>query len=251
MKVVVYSTASAEGLLGTMVNFRSKPTLSEQWAAIRERYPEHSFTIVAVERSAIHLLDFDDEQHEIIPEGVRVIFLSMEADADSYVEAIKLEQPDLAIAASYSGGSMDWDTIKDSVIAEELEKSGIRTVAHSLFAATTFFDKWNTHQVLEEKGFAVAKAVHIPSTYMTLRKDHPDIRSNVYLDLVFHKIKRMQFPLIIKISARSGSNGIDVVNTYAEAKKAILAREEPADVIVEEFIKGEQFGTEIHGYPGN
>ena len=251
MNVVVYSTSSSEGMFAWMNNYSSRPSITEQWGKILDRYPEHNFTVVAAKKCATHLLDFDENVNEIIPEGVKVELLELDADADDYAKVIREAKPDLAIAASYVGGIMDWDTIKDAIIAEELNKDGIKTIAHSLFAATTFFDKWNTHQVMEEKGFAVAKAVHIPSVYMTLSKDHPNVFSNVYLDLVFHKIRQMDYPLIIKTSAGSGSNGIDIVKDYEEAKKAILSREESADVIVEEMIPGEQFGTEIHGTPGN
>ena len=251
MKVVIYSTSSSAGMLEWMSNYTSIPSITDQWKSILDRYPEHSFTVVAVKECATHLLDFDSNLNEIVPEGVKVILLPLNTDADTYVDTIKKEKPEMAIAASYVGGIMDWDTIQDAIIAEELEKDGVKTVSHSLYAATTFFDKWNTHRVLKEKGFNVAKAVHIPSLYMTLSKDHPDVRSNVYLDLVFHKIRQMDYPLIIKSSAGSGSNGIDIVDSYEEAKKVILGREEPVDIIVEEMISGEQFGTEIHGTPGN
>ena len=251
MKVIVYSTISAEGFISYLLNYTSKPSLSDQWQTIRQRYSEHEFMVVASEGGAAHLFDFDANRKEIIPDGIKTKLLPMEADADEYIEAIMSESPDIAIAASYFGGSMDWDTLKDSIIAEELEKKGVRTIAHSMFAAMTFFDKWNTHQVMIEKGFPVVKAIHIPSIYLTLAKDHPDIRSNVYLELVFHQIRKMHFPLIIKVAAGSGSKGIEIVQDYEAAKAAILARTEAANVIVEEMIQGEQFGAEIHGSPGN
>ncbi|MBO6108006.1 MAG: ATP-grasp domain-containing protein [Eubacterium sp.] len=251
MKVVIYSSLSAEGFLSFVSSYTSKPSLSDQWQGIRKRYPEVTFGIVASEGGAAQLFDFDENKKEIIPEGIDTVLLPMEADADEFVAAIVGEAPDLVIAATYFGGPMDWDALKDAIIADDLEKKGIRTIAHSMFAATTFFDKWNTHQVMMEKGFPVAKAVHIPSIYLTMAKDHPDIRSNVYLELILHQIRQMSFPLIIKASAGSGSQGISIVEDYDTAKRDILSRSEPVDVIVEEMIPGEQFGVEIHGDPGN
>ena len=167
------------------------------------------------------------------------------------MEAIRKEAPSIAIAASYFGGAVDWETLKDALIAEELRQVGIRAVSNSLYAAETFFDKWTTHEVLTEKGFPVAKATHIPAVYQRLAKEDPALFSNVYLDLAFHRIRQMQFPVIVKSAGGSGSSGIFVASDFEKAKQNILSRDDTEDLIVEEVLKGEQFGTEIHGTKGN
>ena len=251
MKVVVYSTGSSIGMLKYVNSFSAIPTLNEQWAQVRRHFPDYEFIIVATEGTSPHLVDYDEEKKEIAPDGVKLVLLKGSADTDAYVKAIREEAPSIAIAASYFGGEMDWETLKDALIAEDLRKASIRTVCNSLFAAETFFDKWTTHEVLTEKGFSVARATHIPAVYQKLSRQHPDLYSNVYLDLAFHRIRQMHFTVIIKAAGASGSAGIFVAESFEKAKENILSREEDFDLIIEEMLEGEQFGTEIHGTKGN
>ena len=251
MKVVVYSTGSSYGMIRDVRIFIAVPSLNEQWKRVRSHYEDYEFTIVTTKGYAAHLVDYDENKQEIAPEGVNLILLDPTSDTDAYVEAIRKQAPSIAIAASFFGGQVDWETLKDALIAEELRQVGIRAVSNSLFAAETFFDKWNTHGVLTEKGFPVAKATHIPAVYQKLAKDNPALFSNVYLDLAFHRIRQMQFPVIVKSAGASGSSGIFVASDFEKAKENILSRDDSADLIVEEMLKGEQFGTEIHGTKGN
>ena len=251
MKVVVYGTNSSIGFIRYINDFSSIPTMNEQWQQIRRHFENCEFTIVATRGAASHLVDYDENKMEKAPDGVKLIILPPSAEADTYVEAIRKEAPSIAIAASYFGGALDWETLKDALIAEELRAVGIRAVSNSMFAAETFFDKWTTHRVLTEKGFPVAKATHIPAVYQKIAKENPALFSNVYLDLAFHRIRQMEFPVIIKASSTSGSSGIFVAKDFESAKENILSREELADLIIEEMLKGEQFGTEIHGTKGN
>jgi biotin carboxylase len=251
MKVVVYSTGSSYGMIRNVKSFTAVPTMNEQWKRIRSHYADYEFTIVTTKGYGSHLVDYDNNKQEIAPEGVKLIILDPSSDTDAYVEAIRKQAPSIAIATSYFGGAVDWETLKDALIAEELRQVGIRAVSNSLFAAETFFDKWNTHRVLTEKGFPVAKATHIPAVYQKLSKENPALFSNVYLDLAFHRIRQMQFPVIVKSAGASGSSGIFVASDFEKAKENILSRDDSADLIVEEMLKGEQFGTEIHGTKGN
>ena len=57
--------------------------------------------------------------------------------------------------------------------------------------------------------------------------------------------------LIITTSLRVNSNSDKLADAFAKAKENILHREDDADLIIEEMINGEQFGTEIHGTKGN
>lgn len=251
MKVVVYSTGSSYGMINSLKFFSAIPTLNEQWKRVRSHYEDYEFTIVTTKGYGAHLVDYDENKQEIAPEGVKLVILDPSSDTDAYVEAIRKQAPSIVIAASYFGGEVDWETLKDALIAEELRKVGIRAVSNSLFAAETFFDKWTTHRVLTEKGFPVAKATYIPAVYQKLAQENPALFSNVYLDLAFHRIRQMQFPVIIKPAGASGSGGLFVASDFEKAKENILSRDNTADLIVEEMLKGEQFGTEIHGTKGN
>ncbi len=251
MKVVVYGTSSSIGFIRFVNEFSAIPTMNEQWQRIRSNFEGYEFTIVTTRGAAAHLVDYDENKNEIAPDGVGLVVLHPSVDTDTYVEAIRKEAPSIAIAASYFGGTMDWETLKDALIAEELKKVGIRAVSNSLYAAETFFDKWTTHNVLTEKGFPVAKATHIPAVYQKVAKENQALFANVYLDLAFHRIKEMEFPVIVKAAGASGSSGIFVAKDYEAAKEDILSRDDSSDLIIEEMLKGEQFGTEIHGTKGN
>ena len=241
MKVVVYGTNSSVGFIRFVNDFSSIPTMDEQWKRIRSHFENYEFTIVATKGAASHLIDYDENKQEKAPEGVKLIVLPPSADTDTYVEAIRKEAPSIAIAASYFGGAVDWETLKDALIAEELRAVGIRAVSNSM----------TTHRVLTEKGFPVAKATHIPAVYQKIAKENPALFSNVYLDLAFHRIRQMEYPVIVKAASGSGSSGIFVAEDFEAAKENILSRDEFADLIIEEMLKGEQFGTEIHGTKGN
>ena len=251
MKVVVYSTGSSYGMIRNVKYFSAIPTMNEQWQRIRRHYEGYEFIIVTTRGYAAHLVDYDEDKQEIAPEGVKLVCLDPSSDTDAYVEAIRKQAPSIAIAASYFGGAVDWETLKDALIADELRQTGIRAVSNSLYAAETFFDKWNTHKVLTEKGFPVAKATHIPAVYQKLANENPALFSNVYLDLAFHRIRQMEFPVIVKPAGASGSGGVFVAADFEKAKENILSRDDATDLIVEEMLKGEQFGTEIHGTKGN
>ncbi len=251
MKVVVYSTGSSAGQLKWVHQYTEIPALNEQWKRVRDHFPEYEFTIVATEGTSSHLVDYDENKKEIPPEGVKLVLLPRSADTDTYVEAIRAQAPSAAIAASFFGGEVDWETLKDALIAQELRKVGIRAVCNSMFAAETFFDKWTTHRVMKEKGFPVARATHIPAVYQRIMRQNPELYSNVYMDLAFHRIRDMHFPVIVKAAGASGSAGIFVADDFEKAKENILQREDDSDLIIEEMIAGDQFGTEIHGTKGN
>ncbi len=251
MKVVVYCTQSSVGVLKYLSDLTAIPSLNEQWKRIRSHYPGYEFAIVATEGEATHLVDYDENKKEIAPEGVKLVLLPRTADSDTYLETIRKEAPSIAIAASFYGGAVDWETLRDALIAEELRSVGVRVVCNSMLAAETFFDKWATHRVLTEKGFPVAKATHIPAIYQMIARENPEVFSNVYLDLAFHRIRQMQFPVIIKAAGGSGSSGVFVAEDFETAKEKILDWEYSTDLIIEEILKGEQFGTEIHGTKGN
>ena len=60
----------------------------------------------------------------------------------------------------------------------------------------------------------------------------------------------MNFPVIVKDTLGAGSIGVEVMNAYEEVESFLNSNRNNSDIMVEELIQGEQFGTEIHGVEG-
>ena len=60
----------------------------------------------------------------------------------------------------------------------------------------------------------------------------------------------MNFPVIVKDTLGAGSIGVEVMNSYEEVESFLNSNRNNSDIMVEELIQGEQFGTEIHGVEG-
>ena len=60
----------------------------------------------------------------------------------------------------------------------------------------------------------------------------------------------MNFPVIVKDTLGAGSIGVEVMNSYEEVESFLNSDRNNSDIMVEELIQGEQFGTEIHGVEG-
>ena len=60
----------------------------------------------------------------------------------------------------------------------------------------------------------------------------------------------MNFPVIVKDTLGAGSIGVEIMNSYEEVESFLNSNRNNSDIMVEELIQGEQFGTEIHGVEG-
>ena len=60
----------------------------------------------------------------------------------------------------------------------------------------------------------------------------------------------MNFPVIVKDTLGAGSIGVEVMNSYEKVESFLNSDRNNSDIMVEELIQGEQFGTEIHGVEG-
>ena len=56
--------------------------------------------------------------------------------------------------------------------------------------------------------------------------------------------------MIVKDTLGAGSIGVEVMNSYEQVENFLNSDQNASDVMVEELIQGEQFGTEIHGIEG-
>lgn len=243
MKIVFYSTNSNYYNFGKL-NFQMIPNCSSQWNELKKKYPQFEFVVV-MQKPGMFLYDESKE-------SVQYIFVPEEKSSyEEIASLIKEQNPDLAIAVTYWVQPFDWLSLKDSLVAEELRKFGIKAVCHPPKTAEICFDKYKTHQFLEEHNFRCAKAVYVHHEMFYAERSKNIIAENVYREYVFSEIKKLNFPVVIKDTTGLSSFGMDVVNTFAQAKHVLLSKKNNGDRLVEEFLEGDSFGIEVYGIDGN
>lgn len=163
------------------------------------------------------------------------------------VDFIKSFNPDLVISASFWVTPFDWLPVADSLIAEQLISLGFKVICNSLETSLICFDKKQTHDFLKNNNFKIAKAVHCHHELFWAERNHKEIKENIYKKTIFEKIKKLKLPLIIKDTTGLSSYGMEVVTTYNQAIGFLNSKKNNSDKLIEEFLDGFQFGTEIHG----
>ena len=245
-KTVFYSTnsrmASPENV--TIVY----PGRASSWDKLAEKYPDHEIYLVTQEAGR-YLIDLEDGKLAGTPEKVKYIIMKPEDQVDEFAEKISSLEPDVAVALPSPTTPLDWNPIRDALIAEELEKKGIKTICHKAEAALDFFDKWRTVIKMRYNKFPIAGSRYVHNDLFNMEAEGHVV--NPYREYVIDNVRHMKYPVIIKGTTGAGSIGITVVDDPEEAVKIITDPNNNEDVLVEEFMKGEQFGTEIHGMPGH
>ncbi|MDO4960442.1 MAG: ATP-grasp domain-containing protein [Eubacteriales bacterium] len=251
MKVVLYFTnAIATGSFQGETRILNIPSRLEQFRRVLDKYPEHEFVIVGC-RTATAITDPTTYEYTDPDGRLKYVYLDPSASAERYVEVILKETPAIAVAMSNTSSGVDWNTLRDSIIANALNEKGIRTIAHS-FAARIFMSKSQTHDVLKALGFLVADGFSVSMSLYNVEKNNPMIASNVYKDGVRYALMKLRYPVLIKDSTGSNSEGIFIVHSPEEAVQKLDSIEGAGNLYtIEEMIQGEQFGTEIHGVRGN
>lgn len=248
MRILFYSTNSNR-YDGEKTNLRTLPSFAGQWENLAEKHPEHHF-LIATQLPGTFLLDV--KNNEIAQKAKNIeYFLTEDDDEEKIADFLFSLNPEIALAASFYVPPFDWLTAKDALVAENLRKKGIKTVCHPLEAALISFDKWQTHQFFEKYSFPCAKAVYLHHELFINGGNRREIKSNVYKNAVFSQIRKLKFPAIIKDTTGMSSFGMDVVNSFEEAKAIILSKKTTADRIIEEMIKGGQFGLEAVRFQKN
>lgn len=243
MRILFYSTSS-NIYDGDAITTTTLPSWTEQWDFLAGKNCEHEI-LIATQLPAMFLCDIEGNS---IVESEKLRRLLIKSDKEKEIaEELAELKPDLAIAASFYVVPYDWLTIKDAMVADFLREKGIRTICHSVESATICFDKWRTHVFLEKIGVKCAKAVYMHHELWINGGNRRDLRSNVFRDSVFHEIKKLRFPVIIKDTTGLSSFGADVVNNYDEAVGILKSKKTTSDRIIEEMLGGEQFGCEIYG----
>lgn len=262
MNVLFYSTNSNHYSKGK-IDFQMIPSCAEEWDNLKKKYPDFNFTVV-MQKPGMFLYD---DTKDVLSKSVKYIFVengNSESDcksekksadsntsAETIAEIIINENPDIAIAVTYWTQPFDWMSIKDSMVAEILRANNIKTVCHPAATSAICFDKRQTHDFLEQNGFKIAKGVYVHHEMFYAERSKLSVRENVYKDYVFSEIKKLKLPVVVKDTMGLSSFGMDVVNTYDEAKHVLLSKKNNGDRLVEEFLDGISFGIEVYGTDGN
>ena len=179
-----------------------------------------------------------------------VKYLPLETDTDSFAECVASFKPDLAIAMTFWIEPYDWLPVSDALVAEKLREHGVRTICHSVQTALICFDKWRFHNELARLGFDVPAAVFCDHDLYFCAGSNKDVLRNIYKESVLSQIKALKLPVIIKDTTGLSSYGMTVAHTYGEVAGYLNSKRNNSNRLIEEFIKGRQFGLEIYGVPG-
>lgn len=197
-----------------------------------------------------HLVDALADKLTDLPEKMSYEVLPATDGIDDILQKIASYGPDVAIPLSIPDIPYDWNAIRDAVIAEKLSDMGIRTIATSSDRMLDAFDKGRMNNILESNGFNVARHLLVSGNLFHAERD-PDITKNFYTEYVYHKLEAFRYPVVIKPSYGAGSVGLTVAKDFAACKEALLAADGDLDLMVEEWISGDNFGVEIYGQPGD
>lgn len=248
MKIVLYNTKS-DTYRGAFQKLEYYPTRKDEWDHLAERYSEHEL-ILLTQLPGTYLLDLNNGEPEL-SEKIKYIFMEGTEDVGQIVERIQSLKPDIAIAITTPSGPLDWNAIKDGLIAESLEQQGIRAYSHKVYPSMAFFDKWRSNMMLRHLGFGVADALYVHNELFWAEKKNDRVRNNVYREYILERIKNLKYPVIIKDTVGCGSRAIEIAEDMEHVAEILMADSNISDVIIEEMLPGEQFGTEIHGSKGH
>lgn len=242
MKIVFYTTSSTNT---EETRAFYLPSRADCWDALANDFPEHELVVV-VQEPAYFIIDRDKDGKILEPLKTKYILIEENVTTEECAQKIIDLNPDIAIAISISSVPFDWNGLKDSSIAEILNNRGIKTISNPVETSLAFFDKWQTNQVLSNRGFNVAKAVYVHNGLFLAERNHANIRNNVYRECVLQQIQKLHYPVIIKPTTGSASFRTEIVDSFEIAKGKICSKKNKGDLIVEELLQGEQFGLEIH-----
>ncbi len=247
-RIVFYSTNSKHRDKSS--NCTVFPKWAEQWDEMATRHPDCEITLV-VQLNGRYFLDISEGELVRSPEKIKVITLPMEAKLPEFLETVAGLNPDIAVAMPGPVSGYDWNGLRDAAVAEGLRKKGIDTICYSTDTALDCFDKWRTHQVLKANGFRIPDALYLHYELFTTEKLGEACTGNVYQEYVLWEIQNMEMPVVIKSTTGSSSMGIHVAKDFEDAKNYLLSDELVEDVLIEQFLAGEEYGAEVHGDRGN
>ncbi len=244
MKIIFFSTNS-QSFDPNFFHYYNFPTNTTILNKLAQQYPKNEFVIIT-QLPGLFLLDF--EENSELSKNISIKIIPQENDISKIAQIIINEKPDLAIACTFWTAPFDWLTIKDGLVSQILEKNGIKTLCNSCDTGLNCFNKNNFYSFLADD-FNHAKGLYINHELFFSHKSRADVNENVYQQYIFEKIKELRLPLVIKDAYGLSSFGVEVVHTYPEAFAYLKSKKNNNDKIIEEYINGVQFGTEIWGTP--
>lgn len=247
MKIVFYS-ASTTAHANSATRTTYQPFRSDTWDEMDRLYPDCEFVVVGPLNGS-YIFDVAGGKICQKPKNVQYILLESGMSAEETAELIAAQKPDVAVSIASGIVPFDWGPIKTGLIAEELEKRGIQTVANNTLVAVAAFDKWRSN-IMFRSFVKAAKGIYIHHELFFAEKRNKGVSLNVYKEYVLSRVKEMAFPVIVKDTLGAGSMGVEVMNSYEAVEEFLGSERNDSDVMVEELIQGEQFGTEIHGVEG-
>ena len=124
MRIVFYTSFSSERMApGHTTEYL--PTAANLWEGVIRDWPEDDITVLC-SATEIDQVPAESEHIHFRP-------IAMDDTISGIADVIEACRPDIAVAVSRSAYPFDWNPIKDSMIAEELERRGIPAVAHTTF----------------------------------------------------------------------------------------------------------------------
>ncbi len=228
-------------------------------------FDDNTFKISVMPRNEVAFGDFCEAHPEhdffcltqkpgmFLPEefcGLHIRYLPLDTDTQTFTDTLLELKPDLAIAMTFWIEPYDWLPVSDSLVGEKLKEHGVRTICHPVQTALTCFDKWQTHNELARLGFEVAAGVFCDHDLYFCAGSNKEVLRNVYKESVLAQVRALQLPVIIKDTTGLSSYGMTVAHTYGEVAGYLNSKRNNSNRLIEEFIKGRQFGLEIYGVPG-
>lgn len=244
MRIVFYSTNTNVFDEDTF-KISVMPRNEEKFNDFCRTHPEHEFFCLTQKPGMF--LPEDKSDNSV---NQKICFLPLETDIESFTEALIALKPDLAIAMTFWIEPYDWLPVSDALVGEKLRELGVRTICHSVKTSLICFDKWRTHNELARLGFEVPAAVFCDHDLYFCAGSNREVLRNVYKESVLAQIRGLQLPVIIKDTTGLSSYGMTVANTYGEVAGYLNSKRNNSNRLIEEFIKGRQFGLEIYGVPG-
>ena len=241
MKIIFYSTNSNQ-FDDTTFHINTFPSANDIFNKFTENHPDDDFYVVT-QKPCFFLPDN-------INNSQNIIIMPQESSIEDMAKKIIDINPDMAIAMTFWVDPFDWLTINDSLVAELLEQRGIKTISHNVKTGMICFDKTKTHNKLKALGFNVPEAVFVDHDMYFCAGSNKKVIHNVYKDYIKSQIQKLTLPLIIKDTVGVSSYGAAVVHSYGEAMGYLNSKRNNSDRIIEEYITGRQFGTEIYGTQG-
>lgn len=237
MKIIFYSTNS-NVFEPNSFSINVLPSNEKAFQDFKSKHPEHEFICIS-QLPAMFM-----------PES-STILLDKALNAFDFADYLISLTPDIAVSLSFWVSPFDWLSINDCLVAEKLEQNGIKTITQPLETNLICFDKWKTHQKLIQENFFVPKTIFIDHDLYFCAGSHKEVLHNVYKDSIKNQITKLKLPLIIKDVCGLSSYGMTVVNSYGETLCYLNSKRNNSNRIIQEYIEGEQFGTEIYGIPGH